>query len=118
MPSNNGEDGLRELWTPLFTAALVTKADTRKQLLCPSMNKRPTQCSLYTQWDRSQPSKDSVSFFLSFFFFFWLFGAAPSAMEAARLGVESELQPQAYTTATATGIQATCVTYTKAHGNT
>ena len=39
-------------------------------------------------------------------------------MEVARLGMESELQPQAYTTATATGIQATCVAYITPHGNT
>ena len=52
------------------------------------------------------------------FFLFWHFGAASLVMERPRLGVESELQPQAYTTVTESGIQATCVTYTKAHGNT
>ena len=34
-----------------------------------------------------------------------------------RLGVESELQPPAYTTATAEQIQATSATYTTAHGD-
>ena len=38
-------------------------------------------------------------------------------MEVPRLGVESELQLPAYTTATVIQIQATSATYTTAHGN-
>ena len=42
-----------------------------------------------------------VSFFLSFFFFFFLLTPHLRHMEVPRLGVESELQLWAYTTATA-----------------
>ena len=40
-------------------------------------------------------------FFFFFFFFFYLFRAARKTYEVSRLGVESELQLLAYTTATA-----------------
>ena len=43
-----------------------------------------------------------VFFFFFFFFFFWLLGPHLQHMEVPRLGVESELQLLAYTTATAT----------------
>ena len=43
-----------------------------------------------------------LSFFLSFFFFFAFLGVHLQHMEVSRLGVESELQLPAYTTATAT----------------
>ena len=63
-------------------------------------------------------------FFFFFFFFFFLlfaffffFGLHPRHMEIPRLGVESELQLQAYTTATATRVRAASVTHTTAHGN-
>ena len=39
-------------------------------------------------------------------------------MEVPRLGVESELQLPAYTTATAMQIRATSATFIAAHGNT
>ena len=39
---------------------------------------------------------------LPFFFFFFFLGPHPRHMEVPRLGVESEIQPLAYTTATAT----------------
>ena len=42
-----------------------------------------------------------LKFFLFFFFFFVFFGSHPWHMEIPRLGVELELQPLAYTTATA-----------------
>ena len=38
-------------------------------------------------------------------------------MEVPRLGVESELQLSAYTTATAQGVQAASATYTTVHRN-
>ena len=61
------------------------------------------------------------SFPAGFFFFppFFFLGPHPLHMEAPRLGVESELQLPAYTTATATvlGIRATSATYTTAPGN-
>ena len=57
------------------------------------------------------------SFFLYLFFFFFL-GLHLQHMRVPRLGVESELQLLAYTTATATRIQATSSTYTTPHGNT
>ena len=41
-------------------------------------------------------------FFFFFFFFFCFLGPHPQHMEIPRLGVKLELQPQAYTTATAT----------------
>ena len=41
-------------------------------------------------------------FFVSFFFFFCFLGPKPQCVEVPRLGVESELQLRAYTTATAT----------------
>ena len=51
------------------------------------------------------------SFFFLFFFIFFL-----EHMEIPKLGIESELQLPAYTTATASRIRATSVTYT-AHSN-
>ena len=51
-----------------------------------------------------------------FIFVFW--GLHVQHMEVPRLGVESELLPSAYTTATATPVWAPSVTYTTAHGNT
>jgi len=39
--------------------------------------------------------------FLSSFYFFVFLGRHPQHMEVPRLGIESELQPLAYTTATA-----------------
>ena len=44
-------------------------------------------------------------------------GPHPQHMEVPRLGVESELQLPAYTTATATPDPSLSVTYTAAHGN-
>ena len=43
-----------------------------------------------------------IVYFLSFFLFFLLLGPHSQHMEVLRLGAESELQPPAYTTATAT----------------
>ena len=51
------------------------------------------------------PHRHYVRFLVFFFFFFWLFRATPEAYgisQARGLGVESELQLPAYTTATAT----------------
>ena len=45
--------------------------------------------------------RSGQDFFLSFFLFFVLLGPQPRHMEVPRLGVESELQLLAYTTATA-----------------
>ena len=50
--------------------------------------------------------------------FFFFLGPHSQHMEVARLGVKSELQPRAYTTATACGIQATSATHTTAHSST
>ena len=49
-------------------------------------------------------------------FFFFLFRAAPAAYRSSWLGVESELQLLAYTTAKATQDPSHVVTYTTAHG--
>ena len=43
-----------------------------------------------------------VGFFVVFFFFFFFFAPHLWPMEVPRLGVESELEPLAYITATAT----------------
>ena len=57
-------------------------------------------------------------FFLSFaFFFFGFLWSHLWHMEVPRLGVKSELQLPAYTTATATPDLAPSVTYTTAHGD-
>ena len=53
-----------------------------------------------------------------FIYLFSLFRPHPWHMEVPRLGVESELQPLAYTTPQQRHIQAMPVTYTTAHGNT
>ena len=45
---------------------------------------------------------DPVLFFFFFFFFSFVFGLHLQHMEAPRLGVQSQLQLPAYTTATAT----------------
>ena len=50
-------------------------------------------------------------------FFFFFLGPNPKHMEVPNLGVEPELQPPAYTTATETQIQAVSVTYTAVHCN-
>ena len=55
--------------------------------------------------------------FIYLFIYFVFLGPHPWHMEVPRLGVESELQLLACTTATACGIRATSVTYTTAHGN-
>ena len=48
----------------------------------------------------------SQSFWLFFFFFFFCFlGLHLQLMDVPKLGVESELQPPAYTTATATAMR-------------
>ena len=59
---------------------------------------------LYQARDQTHTLQQSEPLQLdSFFFFFNLFlQLHPQHMEAPKLGVESELQPQAYTTATAT----------------
>ena len=49
-----------------------------------------------------------------FFFFFFFAGPLPWHMEVLRLGVESELQLLAYTTATQRQIRAVSATYTTA----
>ena len=49
--------------------------------------------------------------------FFFFLEPHPWQMEGARLGVESQLQLPAYTTATATQDPSTSVTYIIAHGN-
>ena len=54
------------------------------------------------QWARA--------FFFSFFFFFVFLGLNLQHMEVPRLGIESELQLLAYTTATATQDEATSST--------
>ena len=51
------------------------------------------------------------------FFFFFFLGLYPWHMEVTKLGVKLELQLPAYTTATATWIQAMSVAYTTAQGN-
>ena len=60
-------------------------------------------------------------FILHIYNFFGVFlpflGPLPWHMEVPRLGVESELQPLAYTTATAMPDLATSATYITAHGN-
>ena len=58
-------------------------------------------CYLWSQ--RELPQRATSSLFLFFLFlFFLLFRAIPTAYGGSQLGVESELQPPAYTTATAT----------------
>ena len=52
-----------------------------------------------------------------FVLFCLFFRAAPTAYGGSQARVKSELQPLAYTTATATQIQAASATYTTAHGN-
>ena len=54
------------------------------------------------------------AFFLLFFFFFFL-GLHLRHMEVSRLGVESELEPLAYTTATAMWDLSHICDYTAAH---
>ena len=49
--------------------------------------------------------------------FSFILGPRPRHMEVPRLGVKSELQLPAYTTATAIWTRATSVTYIIAHGN-
>ena len=57
--------------------------------------------------------------FFFFFFFLVFLGPHPRHMEVPRLGVKSELQRPAYSTATATPDPVvTSVTYTTALGNT
>ena len=55
-------------------------------------------------WDRLNNKKNDMDKLYSFFFFFFLSfvfgGSAPMAYEVPRLGIESELQLPAYTTAT------------------
>ena len=65
------------------------------------------------QWNNKILNLRTVLFF---FFAFCFLGLYPQHKEAPRLGAESELQLLAYTTATATPIQAVSVTYTAAHG--
>ena len=55
-------------------------------------------------WLLMCPVKQYVFFSFFFFFFFLLFELYPWHMEDPRLGVESELQLPAYTTATATWV--------------
>ena len=51
-------------------------------------------------------------------FIFVFLGLHPQHMKVPRLGVQSEPQLLAYTTATATGdLSPICATYTTAHGN-
>ena len=58
------------------------------------------------------------TFFLFLFFGLFVFlGPHLQHMEVPRLGVESELQPPAYTKAQQLQIQAASVTYTTAHSN-
>ena len=59
--------------------------------------------ALHTQNSAELGVNSYVSFLLLllFFFFFWFLGPHLRHMEVPRLGVESELQPLAYTTATA-----------------
>ena len=70
------------------------------------------------------PLSHSSSFAFLKFFYFYIFGLFvflglhPGHMEVPRLGVQSELQPPAYTRATKLGIQTASSTYTTAHGNT
>ena len=52
-----------------------------------------------------------------FFFFFFFFRASPAAYGGSQVGVKSELQLLAYTTATACEIWAMSSTYTTGHGN-
>ena len=51
------------------------------------------------------------------FYFFVFLGLNSQHMEVPRLGVQLDLQLPAYTTATATRIQAASVTYITAHDN-
>ena len=80
---------------------------------------------MFLQTHKSKSSTvgcDPIWRWKSFFFFFLLFRGAPEACQGSqvpRLGVESELQLQAYATTTQCGIQAaqaTSVSYTIAHG--
>ena len=48
------------------------------------------------------PSTEEDFFFVLFFFFLVFLGPYPQQMEVPRLGIKSELQLPAYTTATAT----------------
>ena len=59
-----------------------------------------------------------VLFCFLFLFLFFFLGLHPWHMEVPRLGVKSELQLPAYTTATATQDLRMSETYTRAHGNT
>ena len=61
-----------------------------------------------------------VLYIYSFFFFFFTFflGLHLQHMKVPRLGVKLELQVLAYTTATATPVQAASATYAAACGNT
>ena len=81
------------------------------QLLCTGGTHPKIPPALYRQ-NLSTPDLD----YWSRFFFFFSFLLGPQHLEIPRLGVKWELQPLAYTTATAT-IQAESATYTAAHSN-
>ena len=62
-------------------------------------------------------NKTSLSNFRWVFFFLVSLGMHPQHVEVLRLGIQSELQLLAYTTATKCEIQATTAIYTMAHSN-
>ena len=74
-------------------------------------------CSLLHSFKGSKPSLLLCIWYILFFFF--TFSVLHLRhMEVPRIGVESELQLPAYTTATGRGNQLTSATYTTAHHNT
>ena len=47
----------RDMWTPMFIAALFIIARTWKQPRCPSVENGKESCGTYTQWRITQPLK-------------------------------------------------------------
>ena len=80
-------------------------------LLCPYT---PSTCVSCPLWTLCFPIH---SFFCLNFFFFFFLRAHSQHMEVSRLGVKSELQLLAYTTAMQHQIWAISATYTTAHSN-
>ena len=97
-------NSLQILWEVLCTEHECLRPwgkEAKGKNKCYCIQKKP-----YMQADQfcflKQSSNDII---ISFFFFFGLFvflGPHPQHLEVSRLGVESELQPQTYTTATTT----------------
>ena len=44
-----------DIWTPMFTAALLTMTKIWKQLRCPPMDEWIKKCGIYTQWNIIKP---------------------------------------------------------------